>query len=277
MLTTSLAGAPQMLNSQSLTALVFTLALTLLPQLSIAETPRNQAELAVYEYPPLYHTSTEGQFSGTLGETIKQLCLKGGIECNTQMYPIARAYEMVISGQVDISISATHPRFNECCIATDWSYPWSAGLFSLGDTDIPKNENDMIGRSLIIVRGWRSQYRFIPNFDQLVAEGKLRVHYTNSNYSAIQMLSKGRAELLWGSVDFLWYLDKLGLRDQIQYYERLQIPIVLWVNKSAPQVLSALNQGFEVLKDNQDLDQHNLLRPELMQQLYQDAPMKKTQ
>lgn len=253
------------------------LSLPLLAQLAWAEAAKTKIDFAVYEYPPLYHTSVEGQFSGTLGETIKQLCSKGGVECRTQMYPIVRAYDMVISGQADISISGMHPRFDECCTATDWSYPWSAGLFSLTNSDIPKTESEMEGHSLIVVRGWRSQYRFMPNFDQLVADGKLRVNYTNSNYSAIQMLSRGRGDLLWGSIDFLWYLEKLGLTDQVQYHERLQIPIVLWVNKRSPQVLAALNSGFAQLKAEQSLDEQNLLRAELMEKVYQDAPMKKTQ
>lgn len=253
------------------------LMLFCLPSWVWAEPAPLKAEVAVYEYPPLYHTSVEGHFSGTLGETIKQLCFKGRVVCNTQMYPIVRAYDMVISGQVDVSVSGLHPRFDDCCTATDWSYPWSAGLFSLSGAVIPQTEAEMVGHSLIVVRGWRSQYRFMPNFDQLVAEGKLRVYYTNSNYSAIQMLNRGRADLLWGAIDFLWYLDKLDLADQVQYHERLKIPIVLWVNKKAPQVLAAFNRAFAQLKAEHGLDEQNLLQTERMKAVYQDAPLKKTQ
>lgn len=253
--------------------------LTSIPILASAETKVKQtAHFAVYEYPPLYHTSIDGHFSGTLGETIKQICHKGQLNCQSQMYPIARAYELVISGNADISISGTHPRFDSCCTASDWNYPWSAGLFTLNNNkQIPQSENDFTGQSLVVVRGWRSQYRFIPNFDQLVADKKINVYYANSNYSAIKMLESNRADLLWGSVDFLWYLDKLNLAHKIQYSERLKIPIVLWVNKNRPDVLEGLNRGYANLLASEQLDDQNLLRQDIMADVYQDAEMKKSQ
>lgn len=236
-----------------------------------------RVNFSVYEYPPLYHTAESGRFSGTLGETILQICQLQQLDCLPTMMPIARAYEQVIAGESDMTISATHPRFADCCSATDWSYPWSAGFFSRSAEGVPGSEEEMKGRSMVVVRGWRSHYRFLPNFDQMVADNEIRVFYANSNYSAIQMLKSGRAELLWGSVDYLWYLDELNLSDQFHYAERLQIPIVLWVNKQRPELLEKLNQGFEQLKQTGQLDKQNLLRPDLLHPLYEDAPLKKGQ
>jgi ABC-type amino acid transport substrate-binding protein len=237
-----------------------------------------RVDFAAYEYPPLYHTSVEGNFSGTLGETIKEMCQEGGLDCRAQMYPIARAYDLVLSGSADMTISGKHPRFDDCCVATEWSYPWSAGLFSaLPESEVPKTESEMLGRSLIVVRGWRSPYRFMPNFDQLVADKKITVYYPDSNFGAIQMLNNGRADLLWGSIDFLWYLEKLNLSGKFEYTELLKIPIVLWVDKTKQDVVEGLNSGFDNLQSKELLDDQNLLLPHLMEEVFQDAPVKETQ
>lgn len=151
-------------------------------------------------------------------------------------------------------------------------------FFTLKDQAAPPHsEEEFSGQSLVIVRGWRSQYRFMPNFDQLVSEKKIQVYYANSNYSAIQMLSNGRVDLLWGSVDFLWYLDKLRLNNEIRYSERLQIPIVLWINKHSHVVLNRFNTAFKEIQRSGQLDEHNLLLNDLMVNRYQDAEMKKNQ
>lgn len=236
-------------------------------------------QIGLYEYPPLYHTSDQGEFSGTLGETLKHICITAGLSCQTQMYPIARAYKLTTTGQTDATLSARHPRFDECCIASDWSYPWSAGFFTLKENPQiqPYSEQEFTGQSIVIVRGWRSQYRFLPNFDQLVADKKIQVFYANSNYSAIQMLNYGRADLLWGSVDFLWYINKLKLNDRIQYSERLQIPIVLWMNKQASPSLERFNSAFKKIQLSGQLDEQNLLRGDIMIKRYQDAVLKETQ
>ncbi len=264
----------------ALTATILTYAIPSQAELTEAySSESNTIKLALYEYPPLYHTSYQGEFSGTLGETIKQICTSAGLDCQTQMYPIARAYKLTTTGQADATLSAIHPRFDQCCTASDWSYPWSAGFFTLKDNQQtpPHSEQELTGQSMVIVRGWRSQYRFMPNFDQLVAEKKIQVFYANSNYSAIQMLNHGRADLLWGSVDFLWYINKLKLNDKILYSERLQIPIVLWVNKQAASALERFNNAFKEIQLSGQLDEQNLLRDDIMKQRYQDAPLKETQ
>jgi ABC-type amino acid transport substrate-binding protein len=238
----------------------------------------HRVDFALYEYPPLYHTSVEGNFSGTVGETIKEMCREGGLDCITEMYPIARAYDLTTLEIADMTISGKHPRFEECCVATEWTYPWSAGFFSaLPGIEIPMTESEMVGKSVIIVRGWRSPYRFMPNFDQLVAEKKITVYYPDSNISAIQMLDSGRADLLWGSIDFFWYIEKLNLTGKFDYTERLKIPLVLWVNKTETQIINGLNKGFGVLKEKRVLDEQNLLVPEIMKKVFQDAPLKKSQ
>jgi hypothetical protein len=240
--------------------------------------PNYRVDFALYEYPPLYHTSVEGNFSGTVGETIKEMCREGGLDCIAEMYPIARAYDLTVSESADMTISGKHPRFEECCVASEWNYPWSAGFFSaLPGIEIPTTESEMVGKAVIIVRGWRSPYRFMPNFDQLVAEKKITVYYPDSNIGAIQMLDSGRADLLWGSIDFFWYLEKLNLTGKFNYAERIKIPLVLWMNKKETEIIDGLNKGFGVLKEKQMLDEQNLLVPNIMKQVFQDAPLKKSQ
>lgn len=234
--------------------------------------------LAAYEYPPLYHTSIGGEFSGTIGETIKKMSEVGGSTLQTTMFPLARSYELVNKGLLDATLSGVHPKFDQCCKASQWSYPWSAGLFAKSSqTKIPTTEEEMIGHSVIIVKGWRSPYRFMPNLDKLIAEKKIKVFYPLSNFSAIKMLENGRADFLWGAVDFLWYLRKMDLIKNFSYHERLKIPIVMWVNKSKPSVLDSLDSGYKILKQQKMLDEQNLLIPDLMKKNYKEATFKKTQ
>jgi len=232
---------------------------------SNAYAENNSAKLAIYDYPPLYHISGDDSLSGSIGETVKEMCAIAGINCNTQFYPISRAYEAVIQGKSDITFSSIHPRFDECCLKAEWEYPWSSGLFALSHfKSIPKSEEEMIGKKIIFVNGWRSPYRFIPNLDALEKEGKLVVYRANDIPSAIKMLDRNRASLLWGSIDFLWHIKNLKMENRFHYEPRVFLPITIWVHKSKPKILKKLNDAFLKLKKNEGLEGNNLLSNEIL-------------
>lgn len=217
--------------------------------------------VAIYDYPPLYHRSETGKLTGSIGQTFLRLCEVAKLTCQVTFYPLSRAYEEVLTNKSHVTFSSIHPRFDDCCTQTKWEYPWNAGLFTpIGLDNPPQSEEDLIGKRLIMVNGWRSPYRFIPNLDRLEKDNQLTIFRANDIDTALRMLDRGRANILWGSVDFSWHINRLDLYNRFQYHPRVTLPITIWINKSRPHVIDALNKAYQQLLQNNELTETNLLK-----------------
>ena len=73
------------------------------------------------EFASLFHTSVEDEFSGVIGETVKQICLEAELDCHFRMRPVSRAYQEIERGVAQALITVQFDRFNKCCIKSDWS------------------------------------------------------------------------------------------------------------------------------------------------------------
>lgn len=221
--------------------------------------------LGTFESPPLYYTSAKGNFSGPLGETVKALCRASRLKCKITIFPVARAYRNIEVGETQVLLTGKYDRFNECCFSSQWEYPWKAGLFSLLPVEqIPKNEQELIGASLIMVRGWQSIYRMFPNLERLAGGQSVALYTASSDDNAIEMLYRERAKYLWGGDYYLWKMDNMGLKDKFHYRPLLTIPVVLWVSKKEPEIIKRLNYGYQQLLEEKQLGEKQLLLPALL-------------
>lgn len=226
-----------------------------------------------FSFPPILHMSENGEFSGTMGETVKMLCETGGITCEFAIAPLKRVYQNVRSGEVDAMVTINVGQLTECCMPSDWAAPWTAGFFSSqSQRAIPEKPEDLIGEELIVVAGMRSPYLFAENLDQMAEDELLTLYKPRNILSAVRMWLKGRAPLMWGGEDFEWYINKINPMAEYTFEPIIELPVVIWVNKSKPEVLDILNQAFKKLTQQKLLDENNLIIPRLMQQRYQDAP-----
>ena len=238
-----------------------------------AETGENRkVRIASFSFPPILHTATSGDFSGTMGETVKALCEKADLDCGFDVVPLKRAYKQLRNGSVDALITIDVRQLTDCCIASEWSSPWTAGFFSMGGSDIPDTAQDLVGRSLIVVNGMKSPYSFAGDLDQMANDGRVALYRAPHILSSVRMFLHKRAPLLWGGEDFKWYLEKVDPATTYKFAPRFMKPVVVWVRKDRPDILSHLNQAFHELREKGEIGEAGLLNPRLMDERYQDAP-----
>ncbi len=237
---------------------------------------RKTVRIVSFSFPPILHYSEEGEFSGTMGETVKMLCEASELDCGFDVVPLKRAYDQLKSGTADALITINVGQLKDCCIPSEWSSPWTAGFFSSnGEGAIPTSEEELIGKKIITVIGMKSPYAFAKNLDQMSADDLVSVLKAPRILSAVKMFLSGRAPLLWGGEDFKWYIGKLDSDAQYVFKPLFKKPVVVWVRKDKPEILRRLNHAFSDLRKNGSLGDGNLLNPSLMKKHYVDAPLKK--
>lgn len=226
-----------------------------------------------FPFPPLLHTAEGGEFSGTMGETVKYLCAEAGLRCAFRVAPLARVYKEVRNGKVDALITLDLGQFNDCCQLSLWHSPWSAGLFSsLPEGETPSAPDTLLGHSLIVVNGMRSPYSFFPNLNQWSADKKVNLSVARDIPTSIKMFTRGRAPLLWGGEDFRWYIDKIEKDARYSYHPLLTKNVAVWVRKDKRDLTAKLDRAFVTLLRRDELNEQNLLKDPLMKQRYIDAP-----
>ncbi len=242
-----------------------------------ADDERRPVTILSFEFPPLLHSTVSGGFSGTMGETVKALCERAKLDCRFKVVPLKRAYRALRSGAADGLITIDLGQFHDCCRASAWSSPWSAGWFSHPSVkQSPEKEGDLKDKSIIVVQGMKSPYKFAPNLNALVEENVVTVSKAASIATSVKMFLRDRAPLLWGGEDFKWYFGKIDPTAEYRYTPRMTLPVVVWMRKERSQVSDLLDAGYNELKEGRVLGANNLLSIPLMQARYQDAPFKMT-
>jgi len=229
--------------------------------------------IASFPFPPLLHATQDGNFSGTMGETVKMMCEEAKLRCIFKVVPLKRAHHELESGSVDALITIKVDRFHTCCRPSKWSSPWAAGFFANDQIDIvPTKPNEVKGHSIILVQGMQSPYLFMPDLEQWEDQQEIRVSRASSIAAATRMFNVKRAPLLWGSDDFNWYFEKINSTVERTFTPLLVKPVVVWVRNSKSALLDKLNQAYQRMQFKSLLNEKNLLIPSLMKERYLDAP-----
>lgn len=236
------------------------------------ESERPTLKIASFPLPPILHMGLNGQFSGTMGETVKMLCEEANINCTFEIVPLKRAYQYLTSGKADALITLNLNQFNECCMPSQWTSPWSAGFFTRLDTETPpKQASDVLNKSLIIVNGMRSPYSFMPDLDLWDKEKRIHLFRALDVQTSVRMFNVKRADLLWGSDDFIWYFQKLKSPKTWEFHALTTNSVVLWVRNEKKEILDKLNISFTKLRAKNMLSEKNLLNDDVMKLRYSDA------
>jgi len=240
---------------------------------SVVYAQNNVVKLATFSYPPLFHSSENGTPSGTVVETVTYMCELADMDCQIEILPFKRAYQKLKNKLIDGLITIKVDQFENCCTHTNWETPWIAGFFSYKSiVEIPKLPDEILGQRLITVAGMRSPYEFMPRLDDWNNQKKLTLFSANNAYTATRMFLNKRADYLWGSEDFYWYFNKQTKDIDFTFLPLVVRPIVVWVQKDRPDILTRFNAVYEQLMAAQILNHKKLLIPELMDIRYQDAP-----
>ncbi|WP_417594296.1 substrate-binding periplasmic protein [Oceanospirillum sp.] len=228
--------------------------------------------IAFFSYPPLAHIAPSGRLSGTVIETVREICSEAGLNCEFKILPVARVYRSVSDHTASAIITGRHPSFGDCCTTSDWQFPWSAGIYSrLPPEHMTISESELKGHRMIVIRGWESPYRYFKDLAALSESGAIKLAMAKDNHSAVRMLQHGRAEYLWGGKHFSWYFEKKGLGDVFHYTPLIQAPLAIWVDKRRPDIRQALDEGYQSLKARGALSSDgSQLKADLMKARYEE-------
>ena len=234
--------------------------------------------ITAFDFPPVSHIGVNGRISGKGLETVRALCIEAKLDCIFEIRPTARAYYSIENGTTDILMTANLPQFKNCCLFADWDYDFSFGILSYETmNDIPENSTSLLGKNMIIIRQWQTPYLVFPDLDKLVSENKVLVSQSNSIYSAIKMHQRKRAPFLWGSDKFDWYYSKMGIpMEDLNYKELTSSTSGLWVSKQHPrhkEIKLRLDKANKALRSSGSIGTNDFLVPELMDKVYEDAPL----
>lgn len=179
-------------------------------------------------------------------DTVKKTCKAAELDCKFTRYPIKRGAFMLKSGIIDALLTIDDQQFRHCCNSSLWTTPAFYGIYAKQDPiHIPRYEQELIGHSLIIIRGSQTCKISLPNLDRLRKEGLITVYEANDRTSAIRMFQNGRAEYFWGIADIENDLKANNGGNNIQFLPILTRPVAVWFHKSKTSTLIKFDQAFE--------------------------------
>jgi ABC-type amino acid transport substrate-binding protein len=172
-------------------------ALALLPAgLLLAEAPNPYPEIE-YAMPDQATWAAQVDESGKPTDTplvrlARALFARAGIPWHGKAYPSARMFKYLQDGTAQFSMLVKAPALQECCLLS--RKPVAAvtiRVYSIGPKPPIKAKEDMIGKSIIIVRG----YSYAGTRDFILdPTNHIDSHEASTHAAAFRMLATGRAD-----------------------------------------------------------------------------------
>ncbi|UZE96734.1 transporter substrate-binding domain-containing protein [Alkalimarinus alittae] len=210
-------------------------------------------KIAGYDYPPLYHLNERDQVEGEFVDVFKKMCQQQGISCKFTAISAARTYKQLEDGDIDILLTGKIPRFNECCIVSDWSYQWVGGIYSREKIETEIDSSLLKGRSLVIPLGFELPHLVFKDLKELESNHATRVIEARTARLTLKMFGKGRGDFLWSSSETGPLLREYSDNKESPYYfyPLKTIPVVAWINRTNPHyetILNGFNRSYANLK-----------------------------
>lgn len=139
-------------------------------------------------------TNAKGEPDNPLFALAAELFAKAGIPWHGRIYPPARMFKYLQDGTAQFSMLVKVPTLQQCCL---WSRrPVAVAelrVYRLGSRQPLKGRENLVGKSVIIVRGY--SYAGLKDF---IADGKNRItgHEAPTHAAAFRMLAQERADYL---------------------------------------------------------------------------------
>nr|WP_285903238.1 transporter substrate-binding domain-containing protein [Alkalimarinus sediminis] len=202
-------------------------------------------KIAGYDYPPLYYLNDVDEIEGELVDVFRRMCEQQRVGCKFSAISAARTYKQLEDGHIDILITGKIPRFNECCVVSDWSYSWVGGIYSREQVSTPIDSLLLKGRSLVIPLGFELPYLVFKDLKSLEQANSVRVIEARTARLTLKMFGKGRGDFVWSSSETEPLLREYSDNKNTPYffYPLKTIPVVAWINRTNPNYESIVN-GF---------------------------------
>ncbi len=152
-------------------------------------------KFAFIEFPPATFTNESGKPDGFITDIAVKVSSKAGYDLHIESYPTKRMVSMLVKGDIHFWIGLTTlPRLQGTTLVGN-SIVTTIDLcaYTIGKRSPVLSENDLIGKSVIILRGYSygGWINFIKN-----AVNNVDYHETNEHRSALIMLKLNRADYL---------------------------------------------------------------------------------
>lgn len=148
-----------------------------------------------FEFSGLTYTDDKGRPAGFVNEITMKTLDHAGIPYTLQDYSAARFFRQLAEGDIHFFNGLSSiPVVNENCISSDIKlFPLEMRVYWRGDKAPISTKEDLIGRSVILVRGFTYK-----DWGAWIREGKQNIDFydVNTHESAFRMLKKGRADYL---------------------------------------------------------------------------------
>ena len=146
------------------------------------------------ESPPLSFTNAKGEPEGMLVRLASALFSKAGVSWNAVGYPATRLFSNLANGSTNFAILVNSPTVSDCCIISKTPvFVHELRAYSLGDKPPIKEQSDLVGKSVISIRGYT-----YGGFIRFVTDEKNRIsnNVAANHRTAFEMLAVGRADYL---------------------------------------------------------------------------------
>ena len=211
---------------------------------------------AYIEFPPISYTDQNGKPAGSLINIASRIFEKANLPWSAHEYPTARMIKYLAEGEVDVWIGLTTiPELQDTTLVGN-SIPMILKLnaYSVGQEYQVKSPQDLLGKSLIIIRGY--SYGGWINF---IKDKNNNIDYieVDSHETALNALGKNRAEIM------LAYQSPMNEALENVQIENLQFTNILSLDckilvskkaKNAAKLLQALDAAFVSLHEDGEVE-----------------------
>lgn len=207
-------------------------------------------QIGYYDFAPTIYTTEQGQAAGPLADLLERLFHQAGYAYQFKKLPIARLYNQLRDGGVDIWAGAPHKEELRGHVTNGQQQltQVALNLYYLPETDTPKLPEDVRAQVMIVING----FSYWPKTNALLLapeRGVIQLR-TNNRHAALELLLRKRGMYL---LDYQLPIDEalhdMGLGD-LPYVPVEKLPIVLVGSNKTPDIqniIATLDQAYETL------------------------------
>lgn len=204
-----------------------------------------------YDFPPSIYTTHEGRTAGPLFDLLTRMLQRGGYTPEFRAMPIARLYNELREGRVDLWAGAPgKEELKGHVLESDRPLAQvRLNLYYRSDTPAPKVPDDLAGKVMIMLSG----YSYWPRTRDLLLDPareiiQLRTHHREA---ALELLRRQRGDYL---LDYQLPIDQVLKRTgqpPLPYVTVESLPIRLIVSRKsydAPLLLQKMDEVFDQMQ-----------------------------
>lgn len=208
---------------------------------SVSSVTGAEIRTGIINFPPFYVVNDNGKHSGLCLDILVATLKKAKLDYNINPYPPMRLFHNLNIGKTDLFLGIKgSPEYDEQVYYSKTPISHiQLRVYATGNTPLPRVKEDLIGKSLIAIRG----YGYDGLINYLVdPENKIDVMYNSQHKSSFLMLKNKRAEYL---LDYKHPADRV-LQElvvpDLKYVNLNEVELFFIVSKKSPNALQLMDK-----------------------------------